>query len=264
MINYTIYNDIELIIFFLYNLPKEGSNMERIKDFLKRNDIIIDFISKIVLGIFSLILLINANDLVKEQTKAEKENTAPIFYIEKTTDLKKNNVFKLENKGGRVSHLKFERIDIFTVSVSCNKIEHVIEYANTLNEQEVNKDNVWYFSPSQQYIDTWNFQSEVQKALEERYKGRSVIVTVPSSYYKISYHDYLNDYKEDYYYDAGSYVTYSLEMSKEINKEKDTDKYNGYSLMMAIYENEKELTEQFIKMIIGYYDRYYIKEDIWA
>ncbi len=234
--------------------------MDKLKDFLKQNDVIIDFISKIVFGVFSLILLVIANDLVKDQTKAEKENTAPIFYIEKTKD--KAKVFKLENKGGKVSHLKLERIDIFTVSISCNKMEHTIYYDNTLNENEVNKENVWYFSPSQKYIDTWYFRKELQDALEKRYQDRNVIVTVPVSYYKISYHDYLNNYKEDYYYDHENYVSYDLNKSKEI-REEDNHEYNSYSFMTANYKSDKELIEQCIKMIINHYDKYYTEKDIW-
>ena len=140
--------------------------MNKLKDFLKQNDVIIDFISKIIFGVFSLILLVIANNLVKDQTKTEKENTAPIFYIEKTNDIKdKENVFKLENKGGKVSHLKLERIEIFTINISCNKMEYTLYYDNTLNENKVNKENVWYFSPSQKYIDTWYFRNEIKEAL---------------------------------------------------------------------------------------------------
>lgn len=240
--------------------------MEKVKDFLKRNDVIIDFISKIVLGIFSLILLINANELVKDQTRTERENTAPIFYIEKTNDIKnKENVFKLENKGGKVSHLKFERIDVFTVSISCNKLEHTIYYDNTLNEKEVNKENIWYFSPSQKYIDNWYFRDAVQNALEKRYQGMTVIVTVPVSYYKISYHDYLNDYKEDYYYDIEGHISYDVYKSKETNEEeKDNKESSSYSLITAIFKSDKELIEECVKMIISHYDRYYIEKNIWV
>lgn len=237
--------------------------MDKLKKFIKQNDVIIDFISKIVFGVFSLILLVIANDLVKDQTRTEKENTAPIFYIEKTNDIKnRENVFKLENKGGKVSHMKFERIDIFTISIGCNKMKYTIYYNNILNESDVNRENVWYFSPSQKYIDTWYFEKNIQKALEKRYQGRSVIVTVPVSYYKISYHDYLNDYKEDYYYGYEDYVSYDFNKSKEITEE-DNHEYNSHSFIIANYKSDKELMEQCIKTIIDHYDRYYTEKDIW-
>ena len=237
--------------------------MNKLKDFLKQNDVIIDFISKIIFGVFSLILLVIANNLVKDQTKTEKENTAPIFYIEKTDDIKdKENVFKLENKGGKVSHLKLERIEIFTINISCNKMEYTLYYDNTLNENKVNKENVWYFSPSQKYIDTWYFRNEIKEALESKYQNKNVIVTAPISYYKICYHDYLNDYKEDYYYDYGNYVSYDFNKSKEIAEE-DKQKYDSYTLMTANYKSDKELIEQCIKIIISYYDKYYTEKEFW-
>lgn len=240
--------------------------MKSVKKFLKQNDVIIDFISKIVFGIFSLILLVIANNLVEDQTRTEKANTAPIFYIEKTNDIKnKENVFKFENKGGKVSHLKLERIDVFTVSIGCKKMEQTIYYDNTLNEKKVNKENIWYFSPSQKYIDTWYFRDEIQNTLEKRYQGMTVIVTVPVSYYKISYHDYLNDYKEDYYYDIKGHVSYDVYKSKEINKEeKDNQESRSYSLMTAKFKSDKELINECIKMIIYHYDRYYTQKDIWV
>ena len=126
------------------------------------------------------------------------------------------------------------------------------------------KENIWYFSPSQKYIDNWYFRDAVQNALEKRYQGMTVIVTVPVSYYKISYHDYLNDYKEDYYYDIEGHISYDVYKSKETNEEeKDNKESSSYSLITAIFKSDKELIEECVKMIISHYDRYYIEKDIW-
>jgi len=239
--------------------------MKKFKRFLKRNDIIIDFVSKIIFGIFSLILLIIANNLVKEQTKVEKEDTAPMFYITKTNDLKgKKDVYKLENKGGKVSHLKFERIEIFTISVSCDKHEQTIYYPNVLDEKKVNKKNVWYFSPKQKYIEVERFRLNIINALENRYPNKNIIVTYPISYYKITYHDYLNNYKEDYYYDFENYVTYSSEKSIKTNENNDNLTHQSSGGISATFKNDEEFTKVYIQYIFNHYDKHleYEKKEV--
>lgn len=245
------------------------TKMDKFKYFLKRNELIIDFISKIIFGAFSLVLVIIANELVRSQLEIDKNRAAPIFFISKSNDIKKyDNLYKLENQGGKVYYLRVDRFDLFTIQVRDLEINQVITYYNSMDLahnisyytstrlKDSDKDSTWYYAPKQSYISTLQFRDKALTDLEKRYPDEYINIMYPSSYYKITYHDYQNIYNEDYYTDHGEYMSYDKTMSEKGMFSDDTTRYHMYGSILAKYDTEEELYDTFITSLYQEFDRY--------
>ena len=211
---------------------KKISIIDKTKRFLKRNDLIIDFISKIIFNVCSIILLVIANNLTKAQITIDKNNMAPYFFIEESKDIKVfSNLYKLENKGGLVYHLKLSRFDYFEITV------------DKLNITE----NIYYFS-----------DKKASDYLNDKYPDHYINILIPSSFYELEYHDYQNVYKNDYYRYSYSGISYDKYLSENgING--DNKSYYDYSItgvMLARYDSEKELYKVFRDAVMTEVDRY--------
>lgn len=203
--------------------------MKKFRKFLKRNDVIIDFISKIIFGLFSIILLVIANNLVKEQTKVEKEGSAPSFKITKANIKNEGNSAVLVNNGGRVTNLKFEKITEAEITISGIKMKYGITYYNESREKLDSK-NKWYHTSN---VDNLSYEThlKIEKYLREKYPNEYVNVSLFSTYYKITYLDYENNYKTDYYDINNQKISYSNYRTNEF--EYDTDKHMVYTGMVV-------------------------------
>lgn len=244
---------------------KKKNYIEKFRKFLNKNMVIIDFISKIVFGICSLILVIAANNLTKDELKLNKDQlnlsknqSAPFFFLSKSNDIKGyDNLYKLENKGGKVYHLQLERIDVFNIQISKLTDRMVINYYSDFDEDKNNKNNVWYYSPKQKYVSTFEFYKKALKDLKKRYPNEYINITIPESYYKITYHDYQNIYREDYYDDHGEYISFNKNLSETgLTEFKNDSNFHTYSGMLARYDSDEELYDKFIKSIYYCFDKY--------
>ena len=238
---------------------KKISIIDKTKRFLKRNDLIIDFISKIIFNVCSIILLVIANNLTKAQITIDKNNMAPYFFIEESKDIKVfSNLYKLENKGGLVYHLKLSRFDYFEITVDKLNITENIYYFSDKKASDYDKDNIWYFAPIQKYINTASFREKLLKDLNDKYPDHYINILIPSSFYELEYHDYQNVYKNDYYRYSYSGISYDKYLSENgING--DNKSYYDYSItgvMLARYDSEKELYKVFRDAVMTEVDRY--------
>lgn len=238
-------------------MRKKINYIDKFRKFLNKNMVIIDFISKIVFGVCSLILVIIANNLSKDQLNLNKEKSAPYFFISKSNDIKKyDNLYKLENKGGKVNYLKLERIDVFTIDIGNLTDRMVINYYSNINQEKYNKNNTWYYAPIQKYISVSEFRNKALNDLKERYPDEYINITIPESYYKITYLDYQNIYKEDYYTDYGEYIAFNKNLSENGLTEFDDSRYHSYSGMLAKYKTDDELYKVFIESLYYHFDKY--------
>lgn len=193
--------------------------LKKLEIIYKNSETFVDFLYKIVFSIISIFILVNANKLSKEQVKLNEELTSPTFIISEESYL--NGKVKIENTGGKVSHLFVERIDEIYVRYRC---QNILISINVYNGNISSKNKIWYFVPNSKKYDVYDLYHEIDSSIKN--KDGVEYVLIPSTYYKITYMDYNNSYHQDYYElygDESKYIS-----SKELDDRKFIYRYDFF------------------------------------
>ena len=226
--------------------------------FLKNNMIIFDFISKIIIGISSIIVVIIANQISNGQLQLNKKQTAPTFFINETEEISGfDHVYKIENVGGKINYFNFDRFDEFYISVGNVESNIYIHYFNNNDIEKYNKQNIWYFAPQEEFISTENFREKLLSDLKEMYPDEYILITIPRSFYKLTYHDYQNAFHEDYYLDYGYKVIFNKQLTELTMYHSSSDyKISRSTYIPATFDNSEKLYNNILKTTVDYINQY--------
>ena len=169
--------------------------------------------------------------MTKQQFNLNKSNTSPVFLLDE--DYSRNRVVFI-NKGGIVSHVDINRIDEIILYYRNTKILISIDVFNSYIRPGNNK---WYYKPKSDKYDAMKLYKELQSKIENKECVQYIIP--PVTYYKISYVDYQNNYKIDYYELDGEDGHYS-EVNDKQKQEKFSHTFNFVILNDEYLETQYE------------------------
>ncbi len=185
--------------------------LKKVKKIYKNSEIFIDFLYKIVFSAISIFILLNENKITRKQVKLNEELTAPTFIISQESYF--DNEVKIENIGGKVSHLFVERIDKIYVRY---RNQDILVSVKLYNNDISSKNKIWHFIPNSKKYDCYELYEKIKSSVKDK-EGIKYVIPV-LTYYKITYMDYNNTYHQDYYMlygDEGRYIS-SGELNEKI------------------------------------------------
>lgn len=158
-----------------------------LKNLYEKNEYIIDFFYKVVVGIITVFFIYNNYELAKDNKEFMKKQTASKMNL-----IKKSDKVILTNYGGNVYDLAMSDIDSIDVEFSNKYILHIlVENYGLVNDK---KENIWEYD----YKENTDESMLLYNKIKNEYKNDSKIKSIKlgQKYYRIYYNNYQNEKKK--------------------------------------------------------------------
>lgn len=206
-------------------------NEKKFIKLLTERKIYFDIFYKGTLSILTIMLTVQFNKYINNQTEIMDREVAPSFSFSKIADDTYNDVYKMINIKGFISNISFEKIDVIHTNYNG------ISFYNYFFRENLNRgfdplDNkTWLFIPSDQNFDgnkIANFIDDYGKK-----KGLDTMSSYCVSYYHVVYNNYQNQRYDEYYKinsdDSSAIYALDYKIPDELSEEPNL--YRKYSLM---------------------------------